>query len=240
MPAFYERIRASTPGLLGRSTAWWEWRHFRDEEEDRDGSTAYRYATTGPIHEITGFVQYRHKESWADGHAQGEIKVNQLFGSDPESWAGLWRFVLDHDLIARVTASHRSVEDPLFDLLSARRRARLEPSDALWVRVMDPKAALESRAYSDSARVVVGVHDPNTTENSTWRLDLSPEGAEVTRIDEAASVTMDLEDLGACFLGWARLQALSRAGRVAGPPSDVAALDRAFSWSPLPWCPEIF
>lgn len=240
LPELYEQVRSDVPGFLRRTPEWWNWRHFRDGEDDRDGATSFRYAVTGAPDEITGFVQYRQKEKWTDGHGQGEIQVNQLLGSDPESWVGLWKFVLEHDLIARVTAPHRSVEDPLLHVLAGGRRARLETSDALWVRVMDARAALEGRSYSDRARVVIGLADPGTTEQSVWHLDLSREGATVTPTDASPTVTMDLEDMGACFLGWSRFGAMARSGRVKGAAEDVAALDRAFAWSPLPWCPEVF
>ena len=37
-----------------------------------------------------------------------------------------------------------------------------------------------------------------------------------------------------------RFRELARSGRVTGKPVDIAGLDRAFSWDPGPWCPEIF
>lgn len=237
---FYASLRREIPGFFRRSDAWWRNRHFLDEESSRKGYTAYRYAVAEAGGEVTGYVQYRYKSDWSEGHGMGEVRVRELLGSDPPAWSGLWRFILDHDLTSTITAANRSVEDPVLELLAGRRRASRQVSDSLWIRIMDPKAALEGRSYSDTASVVVELHDPLDASLTAWRLDLSPDGAEVSRTDSEPSVHMDTEDLGACFMGWSRFRALAAAGRLSGDPPSLAALDRAFAWSPLPWCPEVF
>lgn len=240
LPPHYDRVRREIPGFFGRSDVWWENRRFRDEKADRDGATAYRYAVAEVAGEVTGYVQYRFKEDWSDGHGEGEVRVRELVGSDPAAWAGLWRFLLDHDLTTTVSAANRSVEDPLLELLEGRRRASMKVTDSLWIRVMDPSAALEGRSYSAPVSTVLALHDPIDASVTTWRLELSPEGSEVTRTSAEASITMDVEDLGACFMGWSRFRSLAGSGRVEGDYSALAALDRAFGWSPLPWCNEVF
>lgn len=240
LPPFYEKFRVTTPGFYGRSERWWALRRFRDDPNDRDGATAYRYAVTETDGKLTGYIQYRFKENWEEGHGIGEVRVRELLGSDPPSWSGLWRFVLDHDLTARIVAPERSVRDPLFEMLAGRRRARQKVEDSLWIRVMDVESALQGRSYSGRADVVVEIHDPLDASSSVWHFDLSPEGATVTPSQDRADVTMDLEDLGACFLGWGRFADLARAGRLTGDARHLHALDGAFTWSPLPWCSEVF
>ena len=240
LPPFYERVRMSRPGFFARSDQWWKNRRLRDPESERDGATAFRYAVTEENGAVTGYVQYRFKSNWTEGHGAGDVRIRELLGSTAESWAGLWRFVLDHDLTARIEASERPVDDPLFGLLSAPRRAHVTLSDSLWVRVMDVKTALEGRSYADTAGTVIQVHDPIDASLTKWRLDLSPEGSQVTPTDADAEVELDLEDLSACFMGRSRFRQLALAGRLNGEPSDIAALERAFAWSPAPWCPEVF
>jgi hypothetical protein len=53
-------------------------------------------------------------------------------------------------------------------------------------------------------------------------------------------VWLDLEDLSAGYLGYARFRELARSGRITGDPAVLAAMDAAFTWDPGPWCPEIF
>jgi len=239
-PPFYDRERRLRPGFFARSPSWWEFRRFHDSEPSREGATAFRYAVTEENGVVTGFAQYRFKEKWREGHGQGTVLVHELLGSTPESWAGLWSLVLNHDLTARIRADNRSVDDPLFGLLAAPRRARTTVDDSLWIKVLDVRRALEGRAYSASVSAVVGLHDPTDATTTTWRLDLSPDGAEVTPADSDPQVEMDMEDLGACFLGRARFTALAAAGRIRGDLSVVRALEAAFTWSPRPWCPEVF
>ncbi|MFP3913300.1 MAG: GNAT family N-acetyltransferase [Actinomycetota bacterium] len=240
LPGFYDTQRRRYPGFLARSAAWWKYRRLRDRRSDRDGATAYRFAVTEENGVVTGFVQFRFKEKWTKGHGAGELKIKELLGSDPESWAGLWRFVLDHDLTSVITAYHRPLDDPLYGLLAAPRRARSVVEDSLWIRIMDIPAALEGRAYGASARAILEIRDPLTSTTSVWEADLSPDGSRVAATDQEPQVALDLEDLGACFMGWSRFQELAAAGRLEGDPAALADLDRAFMWHPAPWCNEVF
>lgn len=240
LPPFFDRRRLDTPGFFARDEAWWEKRIFRDPSDQRDGATAYRYAVTETNGGVAGFAQYRFKENWDGGHGHGQLRISQLVASDPTSWAGLWRFVLDHDLTGKIVAYDRPVDDPLLEFLAGRRRAKVEPGDSLWIRVVDVGRALEGRAYLAPVSVVAQVHDPLDGASSVWALDLSPDGSEVTPSHKTPGVTIDAEDLGACFMGWSRFATLGRVGRVEGDPATLQTMDRAFTWSPAPWCPEIF
>lgn len=240
LPPLYDSVRRDIPGFFARSETWWKNRRFHDDPSSRQGSSGFRYAVVESGGEVGGYVQYRFKEDWSSGHGEGKLSVRELIGTDPASLAGLWSFVLNHDLTGKIVAPLRSVDDPIFELLEGPRRAARTVSDSLWVRVMDPKTALEGRSYSDRTETVIELRDPLDATVSRWRLDLSPQGAEVSPTTDAAQVTMDLEDLGACYMGWTRFGLLSRAGRVVGDPDHLASLDRAFGWSPLPWCPEVF
>jgi predicted acetyltransferase len=240
LPPLYDSVRRDIPGFFARSETWWKNRRLHDDPSSRQDSSGLRYAIVDSGGDGRGYVQYRFKEDWSSGHGEGELTVRELIGTDPASLAGLWTFILNHDLTGKIVASLRSVEDPIFELLEGPRRATRKVSDSLWVRVMDPKTALEGRSYSGRAATVIELRDPLDLTASRWRLDLSPQGAEVLPTTDAAQVTMDLEDLGACYMGWSRFGALGRAGRVVGDPDHLVGLDRAFAWSPLPWCPEVF
>ncbi len=237
---FYEEVRKSTPGLYARSPVWWEHRALADPEPRRGGATAYRFGVVDGLDGIAGYVQYRAKSDWEDSHGAGTISVKDLFGTTPESWAGLWSYVLNHDLMAEVTAQRRSGQDPLFDFLAGPRRVKAQRLDNLWVRIMDVPRALEGRSYSAPVDVVFEVHDPMGDTDGRYRLEASPQGAECSPTDAAASITLDAEDLGAIYLGRSRLRAMSRSGRVQGDPVSLAAADAAFTWYPQPWCPEVF
>jgi len=237
---FYDALRRSIPGFYARSPVWWEHRALADPEHRREGATAYRFGVVDGPDGIAGYVQYRIKSDWDDSHGAGKVMVKDLFGTTPESWAGLWSFVLNHDLTSEITAERRSGEDPLFDLLAGTRRAKAQRFDNLWVRIMDVPRALEARSYSAPVDVVFEVHDPMGDIDGRYHLVASPEGAECKATDAEASITLDAEDLGAVYMGRSRLRALSRIGRLTGDPESLTAADAAFTWDPQPWCPEVF
>lgn len=237
---FYDGLRTSTPGFYARSPVWWKHRALNDPEHRREGATAYRFGVVDGPDGIAGYVQYRIKSDWEDRHGAGKVLIKDLFGTTPESWAGLWSYVLNHDLMSEITADHRSVQDPLFDLLAGTRRAKAQRFDNLWVRIMDVPRALEARSYSAPVDLVLEVHDPMGDVDGRYRLMASAEGAECQRTDAEVSIRLDAEDLGASYMGRSRLRALSRIGRLQGDAESLAAADAAFTWDPQPWCPEVF
>lgn len=55
------------------------------------------------------------------------------------------------------------------------------------------------------------------------------------------SLSLSVEELGAAHLGGTPLADPALAGRVAEHrPGALAEATRAWSWSPAPWCPEVF
>lgn len=240
LPEFYDGFRFRYPGMFARSDVWWRNRRLHDDPQDRNGFTPFRFAVTEAAGSATGYAQYRYKPEWTDGHGEGTVRVTELFAADAPALAGLWRYLLDHDLTAKVVAPNRSIDDPVFDLLAGRRRVKATVEDSLWIRIIDVERALGGRRYSARAGTVLAVHDPIDGSSSRWQVDLSPEGADVTATRAEPEVTLDLEDLSAGLLGWPRFQELGRTGRLEGDPAVLAQLDAAFTWSPSPWCPEVF
>lgn len=242
LPQVYEQVLSTRPGMYARSPAWWELERLRDTPERRDGATAFRFAVTdGPDGTPTGYVQYRVKREADDLHLAHEVRVVELMATTPEAVAGLWSLVLSHDLAGTITAAHRPVDDPLFDLLAARRRAAPRITDALWLRILDIPAALEARRYSAPGAVVVETVDPLDGTTARHRLVAGDDGvATCEPTDSSPDVELDLEDLGGGYLGWARFRRLAAAGRLRGRPEALALLDRMFAWDPAPWCPDVF
>ncbi|MGH8915593.1 MAG: GNAT family N-acetyltransferase [Acidimicrobiia bacterium] len=239
-PPLYDRIRPGVPGFFGRSPEWWENRSFRDTESARNGMTSLRYAVVDGDDGIDGIATYRSKSDWDEGHGAGEVMVTDLFGTSPESWAGLWSFVLSQDLVSRTVADLRSGEDPVFDLLAGTRRARAIRGDGLWIRIMDVPAALKARSYAAPVNVAFEVSDPIGDVSGTYRLSAMGGDVECTATSDVADVRLDLEDLGAGYMGQPRFREQARAGRLTGDVKSLTALDAAFAWVPRPWCPEIF
>jgi predicted acetyltransferase len=143
-------------------------------------------------------------------------------------------------LVSQTVADLRSPQDPIFDLLEGSRRARAVRSDGLWIRIMDVPDALTARTYSAPVDLVLGVSDPLGYISGTYRLIANGEDVTCSASSDEPDVMIDLEDLGAGYMGMPRFRELARIGRVSGSDHSLAAMDAAFRWEPQPWCPETF
>ncbi|HEY7703955.1 MAG TPA: GNAT family N-acetyltransferase [Acidimicrobiia bacterium] len=241
LPQIHDRIRLDYPGFFARWQAWWDQRWFADPKDLRNGYTPLRFAVVDDDSGPAGFAQYRQKFAWEEGHGNGKLEVHDLYGTSPESWAALWQLMLEHDLVARITAPLRSIDDPIFDLLEAGRRAQAELSaDTLWVRIVDLEGALAARAYQGSGRVTLEVADPFRERTDVVTLVVEDGKPHVERERRRVDVSVDIEDLSGAYLGWSRFLNLAKSGRAKGDERALVEADRLFGWPVTPWCPEIF
>lgn len=241
LPPFHDRFRLTQPGVFARRSAWWDARIFADPESRRGEATEARWVVVEDGDGVVGYAKYRIKRGFGDdGHFANEVRIVELLASTPEAWAGLWTYLLNQDLATKFTANLRSPEDPILDLLAGSRRAQAKVDDGLWVRVMDIPRALTARSYSSEFAGVIDVHDPMGITGGRFRLEATPEGASCSPTDRDPDITLDVEDLGAVYLGRAGFRRLARAGRLQGTTQTLTSADLAFGWDPQPWCPEIF
>ena len=239
LPDVYSRVLPTRPGMYARSEDWWRHRRLRDAPEARRGATAFRYAVSHDEHGTpSGYAQYRVKTDW-DLHGEHEVRVSELLSTSPSAEAGLWRVVLGHDLAGTVRAS-TPPDGGLVDLLDGPRRATGKLVDALWVRLLDIPAAFAARRYSAEGSVTVAVHDPVDGSVASFRIESDGDTGTATATRDDPDIELDVEDLGAAYLGRARLRRLAAAGRLWGDSAALATLDRMLTWDPQPWCPEVF
>jgi predicted acetyltransferase len=241
IPPLHDRLRVNQPGMFKRSPEWWEARVFSDFQSRRGGATAARWAVVDSDNGIDGYAKYRTKSGHGDdGHSGAELVTTDLFADSPEGWASLWSYLLNHDLVAKFVARLRSPDDPIFDLLAGPRRAQTEVNDGIWVRVMDVPTALTARKYRGDFAAVFEIHDPMGLAGGTFHLETSPDGSECKPATGDPDISMDIEDLGAVYMGAGGFRRLARSGRISGSGEALMAADLAFGWDPQPWCPEIF
>jgi predicted acetyltransferase len=88
--------------------------------------------------------------------------------------------------------------------------------------------------------LVIETLDPITDQVTTVALEAGLDGATCRLSDRAPHLSMDLEDLGACYLGRTRFRGLAALGRVKGDDASLRRADLMFGWDPQPWCPEVF
>jgi predicted acetyltransferase len=135
-----------------------------------------------------------------------------------------------------------SDDDPIRFLLHDARALHSRPVDALWVRLVDVDRALAARRYPAPIDLVLEVRDPFCPWNQgRWRLTGHPAGGHCARTDRDPDLVVDVQALGAAYLGGVSLATLQAAGRVTEcSPGAVTQAATAFGWPVSPWCPDEF
>ncbi|MER8031215.1 GNAT family N-acetyltransferase [Streptomyces bauhiniae] len=241
-PKLSERVRAVTPGALGRDELWWD---------ARTGVARFGRDWTEPFHavyrsasgEVEGMVSYRCEAKWEGQQPDNAAKVDWLTAATPAAEAALWRYLCSIDWIAHVKTGWRAPDSLLPFLLPDARAARVEThTDWLWVRLLDVAAALEARTYERSGSLVIEVLDEDGTAGGRYRLEASPEGASCTPAGGAsAELTLPVAELATVWLGDGSTARLAALGRVQEEREGAArAADALFRTSVRPWCPDSF
>jgi predicted acetyltransferase len=113
--------------------------------------------------------------------------------------------------------------------------------DALWIRILDVKAALEARRYESDGSIVIGVTDHFRPSGSgRFRLDVDGGVGTVTLVASDPDVELADDVLGALYLGGQSANAYAGARRVIGSGDSVDLLDRIFRTMRAPWIQEVF
>jgi predicted acetyltransferase len=74
--------------------------------------------------------------------------------------------------------------------------------DFLWLRVLDPAAALSARTYTYADRIVLGVEDKDGFAQGTFALETAADGTAVCEaVSEPADVTLGADRLASIYLG---------------------------------------
>jgi predicted acetyltransferase len=243
LPDIHDRARRQQPGDVNRTPAWWDL-FFKDREKEREGGSARFYV----VHESSpgqadGYAAYRAKHKWSDGLPGGEVRIVDMATTSDAAYANLWRHLLDVDLVARVTAWKRPVDEPLRWLLTDPRRMKVKAlTDELWVRLVDISRALPARRYGIDERLVFEVSEGFLAGDAgCYLLEANPHGAQCTRTDAAPDLALSVAELGSIWMGGVVPSNLARAGRVREKsPGALARADRLFATSPAPYCRTMF
>jgi predicted acetyltransferase len=234
-PPLWDEVARLRPGMILRTSEWWEDRAVSDPPERRWGGGPKRLALLERDGVAAGYAMYRHRFDFEEGSSASKLEVVEAIGIDPAATASVWRFLLDIDWTATITASLVPPDHPLFFLLEQPRRMKYRMGDGLWVRLVDVGAALAGRIYAEDGDLVLEVSDAVCPWNAgRWRLDGE-------RTDAPADLALNVATLGAAYLGGMRLATLAQGGHV--EERVAGAVDRAdgmLRHRLHPWCPEIF
>lgn len=241
-PGLYERFRCVQPGSITRKDFWWDMA-LGFVEPPWPAPKGPRYVVhRDEAGEPQGYLRYHVEDTWNDRDPACVLVIDELLACSDDAYARLWRFACEVDLVTTVKAEDRSPDEPLPWLLEDARAVRTHHrTDFLWVRVLDPVAALEGRRYLAPGRVVLEVRDEAGYASGTFALDGGPDGAACRRTDGPADLALDAAALGSVYLGGFGLRTLAAAGRVEERrPGALARADAMFRWSVTPWCTTWF
>jgi predicted acetyltransferase len=238
----HQRLLAQRPGALDRDDSRWAITLY-DPQPWRDGAAGMRYllhyAKAG---RVDGYARFRVKSGGHDGGSGAEVQVSEIDAIDPRAYAGLWRFLLDLDLVRSFARHDTPVDEPLRYLLLNPGTIKTELSDGTYLRLVDVRTALKARTYAVELDVVLGVQDALLPHNNAaLRLQAGPDGASVGASRRRPDLSLDVRDLAAIYLGGTPLTALHTAGLVQQRTTgSVAAVTAAFSTPRPPFCPDNF
>jgi len=185
---------------------------------------------------------YKVKHDWPGSVPRSEMVVDDVQALTPQAYADIWRFLLDVDLVHRVTAQALPPDEPLLHLLAEPRRLHLTLRDGLWLRLVDVPRALAVRGYAARDRIVLDVRDRFCPWNEGLiALEAGPDGATCSATDEPADIAGSVNILGSVYLGGTTFRQLWRAGQIEEHrPGALERADAMFASDPAPWCPFVF
>lgn len=238
------RVVRTRPGGLIRPRSVWEG-VLAEERSFVGGGNPHVVLHLDDDGRPDGYLLYTGAPSWDDGGIpDGKLTVGEVGGVDPEVETALVEYLLGVDLMVEVSM-WRPADDWLrYRLVGLRELRTRMVGDHLWVRLVDPPAALAARRYGGGAgRLVLEVVDGfRPAGGGRFALEVDADGAgRAERTGDPPDLVLDVADLGSAWLGGVRLVDLAAAGLVdERTPGALARADAAFRWTPTPWCTARF
>lgn len=235
VPGLYDGLAHTKPGVMTRPSFSWPAFVSAARRSEPPVHTAVHHGQRG----VEGFAFYSAGYVGSGSEASGEVEVHLMHTTTPAAFAGLWRFLLGLDLIDRVQAHLRPMDEPLELILEDPRHAEISKvEDATWLRLVDVPAALAAREYIGGGSVVLEVTDELLPRNS-GRYRVSADGVE--RTTAAAELRLGVAELAMLYLGSHRASSLEGAGRLeVAAPEALAKADLLFSTRVSAWCGTFF
>lgn len=228
LAGLHDRVRLQRPGEVdGWPGLWRRVAGLRPDAESARKIRAVQY--TDEDGTVRGVVVYTLTHS-PDDFAGHQLEVQTLLSDGPDAYAALWRFVLEHDLVATVTATLCALDEPLRWMIADQRGATVTQADHHWLRVLDVPAALQARRFASAGTLVLRVTDPLGFADGAWRIAGDPDGeASVTPSDEPVQVTLSVNALSSLLLGGVAAATLRAAGQLVGEDAAVRTLQALFA-----------
>ncbi|OMH24477.1 hypothetical protein BKD30_08460 [Tersicoccus phoenicis] len=241
--AVFARWHAVTPGSMDRQASYPGVIDGTLREEDLEPDTAVRGAAHWAADGVPdGYVTWKFS-GWETGPTT--VRVRDFVAVTDEAYRALWNLLGSLDLVDVVTWEHASVDEPLrWAVADTRVCAVTEREDSLWLRILDPVAALQARPGGAPGSVRLAVTDDLGIAAGT--LDLVSADGRLTAVrvadgvtagpESEAEVTLSVAALSSAYLGGISVLTLARAGAVDGDPEAVQRLAAILATDRVPQC----
>ena len=240
MPAVYEHLLESRPGLLRRDEIAWEYLT-ADENPDLPAAEARHFFV---VHGETpdGYLIYRVRPGTSSFGPRDTALVTELVADGPGPARDLWKYLLNLDLVSSVEAPQRPVDESLIWMLRDPQGLGVVWRTGIWARLLDVPLALACRGYQEDGDLVLQVTDPFIPA-AAGRFHLRVRGGVGTcaPTEKDADLRLGVSELSSGYLGQHCYGALSRAGQIEeASPGAALRADRIMGWDPPPWCLDDF
>jgi len=177
-----------------------------------------------------------------DGEPWQRVTIRDLSWLAPQAYIALWRHLQAMGLASHVEWLKVPVDDPLPHLLLEPRRLNLTAKDGLLARVVDVQRLLPLRGYDAEGAITFELLDTLCPWNAgRWRLDATPQGANVECTTQDAQAVLPVETLAMLLFGQITPSQALRMGRMNMKDNKTLDLwDRLFSTQHKPFCPDFF
>ncbi len=236
-PGIFDRARRRRQGQVDRRSLWWPKRLGLDGFE-----------TIGPqphwiLHEgpdgPDGLLAWRVTRDFELDGAMGAIEVQELIAASDLAYRNLWAYLSGIDVVDEISLHAGAPDEPARWLLGDGRALRQGYlGDDTWLRLLDVPAALTTRGYASSGRLVLQVVDADLGgfASGTYLLDASGDGASCVRSTGSPDLRLSQRALASAFLGTHSLRQLALGGGVdEQAPGAVARFDAMFATPLAPW-----
>ena len=230
----YGRFAAGRNGYLERDERWWKEALFRglyDEKRRLHDVTVWRQGDGRP----GGYLAYSgHSARRPDGPSVDTIAVDELVALTADSYLGLLRYLLSHDLASEITW-WGPTDEPFTMAIDEPDRVKREHHFGFMLRVVDVGKAVAARppaAGAPEGAFTVRIADASAPWNQgVWRIECSgPAGSggrlAATKVEGQPDLSTDAAAFAAMYNGFLRPSDAARSGLVeAGDPRAIALAD---------------
>lgn len=224
------------PGSVTRTTDAHQRSYVSEVPSRRGDFETLRILVVERAGEAVGYALFRRRFAWGAAGPSGITRVLEVVAEEPAVVHAAWSRLLDFDLTTEVVTPSLATDDPLLSSLVDVRAATPRTQDNLWVRLVDVQAALAGRRYQTDLEVVLDVADTVLPHNAgRWLLRSRGDEVVVEPTERTADLAVDVEELGAVYLGGISLVELAAAGLVVErTPGALLATSVAFGWHRAP------